>query len=410
MKKTAGPTGWGGLTESIRKNLSPDVESNPYTPNIFTLRPTQVPSEPLRKEPVLPVQPQVAPPTKTTIIPEPTEKPKEEDYKEFYTLRSFMPKYIDQNQFFTEEAEGKPGDVDSSYTVLEYLHALGYRQARWMTGPEYKDSNCHKVQGRPICEARLGLVYGIKGIMTFSENHRFANNYNKPKPFIAMAHPRCRCHLICLKPDRIPENAPGLTLFARKEIKEKFKANLLSKLENVYVDRWTTISQTDLNKDLLNYLEDEPTLYDIEQRKPGEELEREYSYDPDRIVLAEENWEEDIRPISLTQDFLYWQFPGFFRAVPKSYIGFQLEKTENKSRVFLSNLGYEIIIPKNIINYIEVRPAQIEPDANVFIDIDGELGILLKYEDYEEPLCYLPSFREFMYLDGDFKTLETIGV
>jgi len=62
-----------------------------------------------------------------------------------------------------------------------------------------------------------------------------------------------------------------------------------------------------------------------------------------------------------------------------------------------------------MINYLEVRPSRIQPDANVFIDIDGELAILLEYEEYEKSLCYMPSFREVISIDKNFNTLDIIG-
>jgi hypothetical protein len=45
----------------------------------------------------------------------------------------------------------------------------------------------------------------------------------------------------------------------------------------------------------------------------------------------------------------------------------------------------------------------------MFIDIDGELAVIIAYEEYEKSLCYIPAFKDFAFLDGDFTTLEIAG-
>jgi hypothetical protein len=62
-----------------------------------------------------------------------------------------------------------------------------------------------------------------------------------------------------------------------------------------------------------------------------------------------------------------------------------------------------------MLDYLELRPSNKEADANTFINIDGEYGIVLQARDYEKPVCYIPEFEEIMTLDGEYQTLEIIG-
>jgi len=394
--------------------FSPDVESNPYTPNIFT-RP--VPSEELREEPVTPSP---APPA-VPVPPAPPTKPEEaleKKKRELYVLKSFAPT-LSLDRYFPEEE--KPGNMDGSFMILEYLKSVGYKEVSWIRGPEFKETNCHKVDGWPICTLNLGLQKDIESLLSESISHAGVKGYSPPKPIIYLSHPNCGCSLRCYAPrsaEDIPDSAPGIPLHADDEIKKKYKDVLYYRLRDMNINRWSTLSQADLDKYIRSFKL--PFVYkvknkkkDIEERELLKKIEgnpQQYaSYDSWDKTAAEEDWVEDIRPVTLAEDVVYFQEPFILQPIPKTYVGFQLEKTENKSRVFLSNLGYELEVPKSILNYLELRPSKIQPDANVFIDVEGDLAIIIAYEEYEKSFCYIPAFKEFMFLDGNFTVLESIG-
>ena len=394
--------------------FAPDVESNPFTPNILT-RP--VPSEEPRKEEeeeVLRLSPEDLTPVKPEISTK-TGRPK----RELYVLQTFAPSLAIDQYFPSEE---KQGNMDGSFMILEYLKSVGYSDVSWIRGPEFKHDNCHKVNGWPICTTNLGLRTTIETLLSEAIMHAGVKGYSPPKPIIYLSHPNCGCSLRVYAPrgeSEIPDNAPGIPMHASDEIKNNYKRLLFLKLKDLKINRWSTLSQADLDKYIRSYklpfvYKTKDTKKDVQERELLKELEgdiHEYaSYNP-WIKTAEEDsdWVEDIRPVGLVDDSLYFQEPFILQPIPKTYIGFQLEKTENKSRVFLTNLGYEIELPKNLINYLELKPSKMEPDANMFIDIDGELAVIIAYEEYEKSLCYIPAFKDFVFLDGDFTTLEIAG-
>lgn len=186
------------------------------------------------------------------------------------------------------------------------------------------------------------------------------------------------------------------------------------------INRWSALSQADLDKYVRSFKL--PFIYKVKNKKKDieeRELLKNIGTVPDtyasnnswnKAAIEEgEVWTDDIRPITLTEDIIYFQEPFILQPIPKNYVGFQLEKTEKKARIFLPNIGYEIEVPKNVINYLELRPSKIQPDANVFISIEGDMAIIIAYEEYEKSLCYIPSFKELMFLDGNYTTLEILN-
>ena len=402
--------------------FAPDVESNPYTPNIFT-RP--VPSEEPRETSVTPspgISEVPAPPVPPGP-PEPLIKPEDASKKkkrELYVLKSFAPT-LPLDMYFPEAEE--PGNMDGSFMLLEYLKSVGYKEVGWIRGPEFKETNCHKVDGWPICTVNLGLHKDIESLLRESKNHSEAKGYSPPKPIIYLSHPNCGCGLRCYAPrsvEDIPDSAPGIPLHANDEIKKKYKEVLYHRLRDMNINRWSALSQADLDKYVRSFKL--PFIYKVKNKKKDieeRELLKNIGTVPDtyasnnswnKAAIEEgEVWTDDIRPIALTEDIIYFQEPFILQPIPKNYVGFQLEKTEKKARIFLPNIGYEIEVPKNVINYLELRPSKIQPDANVFISIEGDMAIIIAYEEYEKSLCYIPSFKELMFLDGNYTTLEILN-
>lgn len=436
------------LTNKDIEERASDLESNPLTPQIITKKPgAEVPVQPTVQPPV---QPTVSPKTpeqeyketlqrKQPAAPKPVKKPPiEERAPEFGVLNQFFPSIVNQAEFDVDADQHK----DSSLTVLEYLKSMGYKRGTWVLGPEWDANNCHlhrqyifvtdsygnrtrEKVSTPICLARAGNTYSIDAILKNAQNHAEEHGYSPAKPIIALSHPSCNCNLVFPKPTNyqsIPDNAPGLPMYADKKSLTNFKKELYDKLTEVTVNRWSFIAQKDIDE-ALPYTSKQQ-LFNVQERekeKLKKETERKefLKNQPEESTYAElmdvirktadQIWEEDIRPIRLTQNFMYYQFPGILTPVPKSYIGFQLAKTDKIAKIYLTALGHTIDVPKTMLDYLEFVPTNEKADANSFIEIDGEYGIILQAKEYEKPVCYIPAFEDIMTVDGDYQTLKAIG-
>ena len=90
------------------------------------------------------------------------------------------------------------------------------------------------------------------------------------------------------------------------------------------------------------------------------------------------------------------------------YKGFQIETKGDKSRIFLAALGYILTVPTHILQEIHVQPSQsLELKDDTFVSINGELGIIIYYADYENPIAYIPDFDEKIAIDG-YQILEEV--
>jgi hypothetical protein len=427
-----------GLGEEIQKSLTnqdlkegqpTDLESSPLTPQVITRKPG-VPAQPA---PVVPAptpeeeykktlerkQPGQPPEARK---PKVKQKPIEQRAPEVGVLHEFFPSILNQDVFYDEENDQH---IDSSLTVFEYLKAMGYKRGQWILGPEWRSDNCHKHKQRllvnystgrryenvdvPICLARSSSTFAIDSILANAADHAAAHSYSPAKPIIALSHPGCRCSIYFMKPanySSIPDNAPGLPMYADKKSLTKFKKELYERLPDIHVNRWSFIAQKDIDAAIPVESKKNFNIKDSNPEPEGSE----YASLMDVIIkTADEVWEEDIRPIKVTQNFMYYQFPGILTPVPQKYIGFQLAKTDKIARIYLTELGHEIIVPIKMLNYLQLVPSKEQADANTFIETDGEYGIILQARDYEDPVCYIPAFEEIMTLEGDYKTLKAIG-
>ena len=375
----------------------------------------------LEKMPSAPAQPVAVTEQMLQEQPEVIPKPKVKKKKPEYIIPDIeAPEIIVYNHFIPdiwENAELMEGDADNwdtSINVLSYLKELGYTRAYWMLGPEYDSDNCLKLkyedrlfygddeleQGDdiPICLWNSNQTWSLEGLIGFAHSNADRDGYYPPKTIVSNSHPRCHCSIVCEKPasaDQIPDSAPGLPSGATGEELKKYKETLFNQLTEVTVDRFTFLIP-ELWKSPKKAVEEKPFEEKIERIKASSE---------ERIVLAKEEWQEEIRPITIVEDFVYKYPLNIVRAIPKSYIGFQLETKGDQSKIYLSHAGM-LTIPKSLIKEITLVPSVKErPDANTFVMIGDDLGIVLKYELYEDTICYVPAFDSIMKVD-DLKVLD----
>lgn len=394
------------LPAEIQQQITPkekdvDIESPPSQvitkiPGIEPEIPI-TPSKPIAVEPI-PTKP--IPPKKQEV---PRKEPKEKA-QELVMLTSFFPTITEQSIFNEDDSS----NIDSSLTVFDYLKARGYKFGTWLISENFDQNNCHKVLGKPVCLKNSGKTFSIDFIINFANEHADAHGYFPPHPFFALAHVNCNCGILCHKPTsltQIPDTSPGLPMFADRKTINKFKKQIFEKLKDVYVNRWTFMLQSDIDE---IFPEDtKARYYDIFNSNPYKEEDVYASSDE---IIKTAKWKENIKPISLNEGFLFVQNKKFITPVPSNYFGFQLSSNEKSAHIYLVNLGYVIEVPKNILNYIEIRPINRKPKSFDYIMIDNELGIILSVENESRPLVYLPEFNDVMELDGDYKIFEKIGV
>jgi hypothetical protein len=328
------------------------------------------------------------------------------------SLRATLPKY-----------------VDSSKNVFMYLKACGYKSGIWIPSPEYHASDpnlstnkkkdlCKVVKydygmsgvtlKGPICGARYNQVYTLENIIEQAHSHATAHGYFPPKPFMAFAHPGCGCSILCYPPTsigEIPDSAPGVPMHGNDEEKRPYKEYILGNARQFHVDRWTILDERAFKTttpSVTPQLEREAVLTDEEiadmlGAKGLVATERK-----ERLKRADKNWVENIKPIAVSDSFMYKSSLGTYRPIPNVYYGFQVSVNGPVSKVFLSDLSRIMLIPTNKIKDIKIQLAKAkEIEEGSFGKIDDDtFGIAMKIFTSNKILCYLPEFDEIMYVDN----------
>lgn len=348
-----------------------------------------------------------------------------EESPEAQILNSFMPEIFDNNIFF---AESEPRHIDASINTLAYFRAFGYISGMWGLGPEHNASPDHieqlneqkKQQGIPgrsirqqdlcrpmpyglgdipVCErldtSEIELEYAIQNAIA----HAHEKGYYPPKPIIALAHPGCSCNILCwapVSPENIPDTAPGVPTFGTDEEKLYYKGQIHANLADFYVDRWTVLSDA------------------IYEQTPGEGAGfSEYdvvqaTYQHERYKIAEEEWIEDIKPIIVKDGFVYKNYLGIIRPVPKTYNGLQVERSSTHAKIYLGEMARTLVVPLEKIEEISIKPTKFfNINSNMYIKVADTIGIVIKVFSEDKILCYLPEFDSRTFVDSG--TIYEIG-
>jgi len=368
------------------------------------------------------------------IVREPSEERKEEKEREELekreelakvspeaaVLNKFAPEVYNYGLFFAE-LEG--AHVDASINAFTYLKAMGFTRGMWEIGPEHL--NCVGEKGRdccrphneidpntPICQVLWNREFSLDQIINNARSYAEEHSFYPPKAIIGLSHPGCKCHISCWMPtnaEEIPDSAPGLPAFADPEELLYYKEQTLAKIRSfsqdgvsIPVDRWTALS-ADIYEN----------IYTPEEVELEESLKEKWETTPLnwetpnafqknlRYIRAAEKWVEDIKPVIVRKGFIYKNISNLIRPIPDTYFGIQLERSEKKRKIFLSNMNYLIIVPDRNIEEVRIRAiTSSKPEPHNFIKIDDTFGIIITVLPNNKIYCYLPEFNEKIFVDS----------
>jgi len=171
---------------------------------------------------------------------------------------------------------------------------------------------------------------------------------------------------------------------------------------SIPVDRWTALS-ADIYEN----------IYTPEEVELEESLKEKWETTPLnwetpnafqknlRYIRAAEKWVEDIKPVIVRKGFIYKNISNLIRPIPDTYFGIQLERSEKKRKIFLSNMNYLIIVPDRNIEEVRIRAiTSSKPEPHNFIKIDDTFGIIITVLPNNKIYCYLPEFNEKIFVDS----------
>lgn len=242
---------------------------------------------------------------------------------------------------------------DNSYNAFIYLKSLGYKDCVWHLNEHHDTVD--------ICDEAVGLTFTLDEILINA-------SHTPPSPIFSVTHPGCKCYLTCIGPQtpkEIPDNAPGLPLYAKPNEIEQFKDTLFTNLVPINIDHMTF---------------------------PPEKAH--YSKFYSKSKYSSSVSEEIIKPVKILSSFRAILPLGFFRPVNSGGIGFTLEERGDLYKVFLYQLERTAEVPKELCKELVLTPSSLELSTGEFVSIDssGTVGILLRMHSDNTYDCYVPEF------------------
>jgi hypothetical protein len=152
--------------------------------------------------------------------------------------------------------------------------------------------------------------------------------FNPPSPIFTLSHPKCYCFLNCdppFSPDQIPDDAPGLPLYGKREEIDEMKMGIFPNLQIISVDFLT--------------LPPENTHYGTF----GSMKKRYGAVKSYRIS----------KPVIISQDFKCLLPMGFYRPLFKDLIGLQVEDSDFFATVYIQKLFRTFKFPKQFLSDYE---------------------------------------------------------
>lgn len=285
-----------------------------------------------------------------------------EDYVDEQVMQYEGP--VNEWQTPYEYTTGFNPKVDSSIGAIAYLRSLGYNEALWDVHESHDEWD--------ICDELRGEIFTLDEIIDYASVHKIVKGYAHPPAGIwAHSHPDCRCHLICYPPgtvDEIPDDAPGLPTYAEPELLHDFKFKLSYSFPIVIV---TSVTQAPD----YHYLHQGAALQIIERYKQAQK----------------ENWVDDIQPIKINKTTMMEIELGLVHPIVQGDIGFQLQKTDNKSKIYSYTYKRIFNIPNKYIDILSLQESNAsEYVPGTFINVDGNLAIINRILD-GNILCYIPE-------------------
>ena len=326
-----------------------------------------------------------------------------EQSPELQVLNKYTPEVFALNDFFSptplrpDMMHLSGHFIDASLNVFSYLRAFGYMSGMWLLGIEHSfaddEDACRSTHGKvvQICSKLNAAEIDIDGLIQNAIARSHEKGYYPPKPILAMTHPGCNCSVLCWAPqtpDAIPDSAPGIPTFGTVEEKSYYKKQMFPNFQDIYIDRWTALSEGAYSEGLAD---SGMSMYNIVRGALAEE----------RYKLAATAWEDYIKPVKVKEDFIYQNNLGIVRPIPSSYNGITISRANGQVKVYLGDLGREIIIPAEKIEEISLKPTNFSDiESNMYLKDADTIGIVVKVYSNNRILCYLPEIEDKVFLDG----------
>jgi len=269
--------------------------------------------------------------------------------------------------------EGFNPKVDSSIGAIAYLRSLGYNIAFWDVNESHDEWD--------ICDELRSSTFSLDELIDYASVHKIVKGHAHPPACIwAQSHPDCQCHLVCYPPDTIddiPDSAPGLPTYAEPELLNDFKFKLLQNLPVVIVTPYTQA----------------PDFYFFHQGAILQLLERFKKAEQD-------NWIEDIQPITINKTTMIEIELGLQHPITQGDIGFQLQRTNTKSRVYSWNSKRIFEIPTKYLTILSLQESDsTDHPPGTFVNVDGNIGLIHRILN-GNILCYLPEIDTQVTVDN----------
>ena len=398
-------------------------------------------------------------PRKKNIPSEPSED------KETYFSYQFDPTYgtVKLYEYTPQYPFPRMGQlgVDHSLPTLQYLQTMGYKRAVWFMSDQHNFFSHHNKCGIDPCEQNSSKEFYIEELISHAMQHagggqyvcdlsnvkklqrreqkinQMYNNkwykiplkdiaklqqeildiqagtktekwkaYSPPSPIFSLSHPSCSCFLLCLDPlsaREIPDNAPGMPMFADPQVQEEFRQRIWQNImalpaAGIEVHAYTL--PPDPNTSFTEEV--------IMGNKPddGSQL---YASVEDRKKFAEEQWQSNIKPI-ITKDNVYMTYPmGITQPIMSGLKGFQIKSNNDLSLVYLVDMNHLVYVPTEHIEEIKFTgyevPTSIERGDYVRISEEGTNAIIFDILADDTVLAFVPDFEEVVSIDNFEKML-----
>ncbi len=247
---------------------------------------------------------------------------------------------------------------DHSYNSLKYLFSLGYRDATWTLAESHEKEDA--------CDDLNGLQFTTDWLL-------FAAQHDPPSPIYSRSHPDCRCFIACQPPlsyTEIPNDAPGLPIYATEDMIAEYKKRIFSNLFAVAVDAQTLAPP-----------EDQPIYSYLFGIKKYAAEDKKYK------------WIEEIKPIKTTQAFRLVLPVGLYRPMTEEYEGIQVSKLDEMSQVYFPELNRIVQIPLALTQEIQLAESNQKPEVDMYgyVDENKTIGIITRILN-NKIFCYIPDF------------------
>jgi len=229
-------------------------------------------------------------------------------------------------------------------------------------------------------------------------------SYSPPSPIFSLSHPRCACFLLCLDPlnaREIPDNAPGMPLFADPQVQQEYRQRIwdnIMALPAAGIEVHAYTMPPDPNTSFTEEV--------IMNNKPNDGSQL-YASNEERKKYAEAQWIKDIIPVVI-KDNVYMKYPiGVTQPIMQGLKGFQVKKNNELSLVYLVEMNHLVYVPINHIQYLQFSgyeiPTSIERGDFVRISEDT-YGIIFDIHSDDTVHAYIPEFEEVVVID-DFEKM-----